>query len=76
MGVRIDDARRDDQALGVEDLRRGATLQMTQAGDLAVPDADVDATAGESGPVDHQPAGDDQVELGLTHAPLPRSRAA
>src|SRR5690606_16933820 len=61
MGVRIDDAGRDDQPGGVDLLFGGRVDEMSDAGDPAVADADIDSPARQAGAVDHHAVADDQV---------------
>jgi hypothetical protein len=69
--VQVDEARRDDEAVGVEDGRRVAGAQPVDRRDAAVLDAEVGALARHAGAVDDGPAPDDGVELGHRERCLP-----
>jgi hypothetical protein len=51
--VSVDDARRDDAAVGVDDVACLRSAQAADRRDLAVPYADVAPIAGKPGSIDH-----------------------
>jgi hypothetical protein len=61
MRVGIDDARRDEEAVGVDRVRRGGAREPTDLDDPAVLDRDVGTIAGETGPIYDRAVLDDQV---------------
>ena len=62
VGVRVDEARGDDVAAGVDDpLGRHAVERPADADDAPVVDADVAEVAGQAGAVDDQSVADDEV---------------
>ncbi len=72
MGVQIDEARRDDQAVGIDDFFGEARRAAANLRDLAVLDPDVAAIARDAGSVDDGAAFDLNVEIGHLSFP-PRS---
>ena len=67
VGVAVDEAGRDDVALGV-DLLATLVLDAADAGDSPVANPDVGSVRGESRTVDHRPVADHHVE---THVVVP-----
>ena len=61
--------------VGVDLLRRGRAVEVRERGDAPVAHADVDAPAGEPGPVDDETAAHDEVEVGA-HDTSPAAAAA
>ena len=58
--VDVDEAGRDEQAVGVE-LLGGGAVHLPHLGDDAVGDGDVGGAGGGAGAVEHRPTSDDQV---------------
>ena len=65
--VRVDDARRDDEPVGVDGALGPLAAVAPDAHHPTVGDGDVGEPAGHAGAVDHQPAVDQEV---VHHPPL------
>ena len=63
MSVHVDEAGRDDQALGIQYFWGGVVLQATDFGDDAGLDADIAAITGLTRSVDDQAVLDDAIEF-------------
>jgi hypothetical protein len=61
VGVRVDEAGRDDMAVRVDRLGRRRDAEIADRLDPAVTDADVGAIRRDAGPVDDEPAADGEV---------------
>ena len=66
--VDVDEAGRDDEAVGVE-LARAGPLHVADLDDRAVAHADVGGARGRARPVDDGATADDEVELGHCQPP-------
>ena len=67
MRVHVDDARRDDQSLGVDRRVGACAIEPGERGDASGAHTDVDPPAREAGAVDDETAPDDEVEV--AHVP-------
>jgi hypothetical protein len=68
VGVRVDEARRDDEAVGI-DLACALLLDPAHQRDAVADDADIGAVAAQPGAVDHRAAPDHQIKA---HGQPPR----
>ena len=72
VGVQIDEARRDDQAGGVDDLRGVVRFDLAHLGDAAIADGDVARETRQPSAVDDGAVPDNRVVL--THVLSPGLR--